>query len=67
MASLRHQAFDKKFGKSGMPAGAFKKSGRDAAYRGAATATFNKTGSSTKAHRAGMAASAKASSSGGSM
>ena len=67
MASLRSLAFDKAHGKTGMPKGAFKKSGRDAAYRGTATKVFKSTGNSAKAHAAGMKASASAASSGGSM
>ncbi len=65
MASLRAQAFDKHYAKTGQIS--FKKSGRDAAYRGAARKTMKLTGSSTKAHRAGLAASKKAASQGGSM
>jgi hypothetical protein len=65
MASLRAQAFDRQFAKTGQVS--FKGSGRDAAYRGAARSTLKATGSSAKAHKAGMAASKSASSSGGSM
>ncbi|WP_211440935.1 hypothetical protein [Collimonas humicola] len=65
MASLRAQAFDKQYAKTG--AISFKKSGRDAAYRGAARSTMKSTGSSSAAHRAGMAASKSAASQGGSM
>lgn len=64
MASLRSQAFDKQFAKTGQMS--FKKSGRDAAYRGAASTSMKSTGSSQKAHRAGMAASARRGSQGGS-
>lgn len=65
MASLRAQRFDKQYAKTGKIN--FKGSGRDAAYRGAARSTMRSTGSSVKAHRAGMAASTRAASQGGSM
>jgi hypothetical protein len=65
MASLRAQAFDNQYAKTGSVS--FKKSGRDAAYRGAARSSLKTGSGSAAAHRAGMAASKKAASQGGSM
>lgn len=66
MASIRAQAFDKQYAANGGKI-SFKGSGRNAAYRGAATKAMRQHGNSTKAHRAGLAASKKAASQGGSM
>jgi len=77
MASLRAQAFDKQYAKQAALAkstgaklsqkGMFAKSGRSASYRGAAGKVMRSTGSSVKAHQAGMAASKSSASQGSSM